>query len=204
MQSIDQLIDSAITMAENKQSKLDDTVFRIGGFTSDRIRHLMNNLGWISKKYLEVGCHRGSTLIASFYNNNLQCVAFDNFSEFEDGTVETELRNNIRDFKGNVYLYKADCFTTELQPEHTGFDLYLYDGAHDIEAQKKAFTHFKDVLADDAIICVDDYDWQAVKEGTLQGLRAIEHEFSLEYARVLPGDAGWHNGFALFWLQRKK
>jgi hypothetical protein len=203
MKQIDELIDSAIKSADEKISKLDESPFRIGGFTSDKIRHLMNNLGAISTCYLEIGSHRGSTLVAAFYNNNLRCVAFDNFSEFEDGTVETELRNNIKEFKGNVFLYKADCFTTDMNIGHTGFDLYLYDGAHDVESQKKAFTRFHHLFADDVIVCVDDYDWSNVKSGTMEGIAAIEPYFSLIHARFLPGAEGFHNGFAVFYLQRK-
>lgn len=196
----EQVIKHAVEMADKERSNLNLDTFMVGGFTSPKIRHLMNNLGAISTSYLEIGCHRGATLVSAFSNNHdLKSIAIDNFSEFEDGTVENELRNNIKIFKGNVLFFKGDCWTIDL----TGsvFDLYLYDGAHDRESQQRAMTHYLKHFAKETIVCVDDYDWDDVKAGTQDGFKDLEG-FEVQRCFYGSGAEGWHNGFAVFLVKR--
>tara|TARA_B110000285_G_C14801575_1_gene457730 strand:- start:200 stop:505 length:306 start_codon:yes stop_codon:yes gene_type:complete len=52
-------------------------------------------------------------------------------------------------------------------------DVFLYDGAHNYEDQKKAITHFYKLFSDNVIIMVDDWtcDWVDVKRGTMDGIK---------------------------------
>ncbi len=191
-------IEQAIEKADKEQSNLNHGVFDIGGFTSPKIRHLMNNLGAISTSYLEIGVHRGAVLLSTLSNNSLKAVAIDNFSEFDDGTVENELRANIKRFEGNVLLLKTDCWTADLWGKK--FDLYLFDGAHDFVSQRQAMTYFQKQYADEMIVCVDDFDWDDVERGTMEGL--MRGDYLIEKSFFLEGKDGWHNGFAVFLLKK--
>ena len=198
-----ELIQDAVSRANAEISYIDPATFEIGGFTSPKIRHLMNNLGTISTNYLEIGCHRGATLTAAFSNNpRLNFVAIDNFSEFEDGTVEDELRQNIKRFGGTGKFIKGDCWTADLGDAK--FDLYLYDGAHDVESQERAITHFEKHFADEVILCVDDFDWNDVRTGTQIGGMELNADYDIRRCFYATGAEGWHNGFAVFLLTRKK
>src|SRR5689334_19416133 len=81
-----QHVDTSILLADARQSRLDRAAFQAKGFTSPKVRHLLNNLGHLDGlDYLEVGVHRGATFIATNYRNALSsAVAIDNWSEFDD------------------------------------------------------------------------------------------------------------------------
>ncbi len=85
--------------ASSCNSKLDRAAFRARGFTSPKVRHLLNNLGSLEGlDYLEVGVHRGATFVATNYKNALaSATAIDNWSEFaESGTVKDEFLRTAR------------------------------------------------------------------------------------------------------------
>lgn len=198
MDKIEQIQD-AISHANRLESKLTRETTLIGGYTSDKIRHLLNNLGAISSNYLEIGVHRGATFISSVYKNDLETyIAIDNFSELaEDGTVKDELFLNCKKFGLNLILLDQDCFTITKKDILRPIDFYLYDGNHSYESQKKAITHFLPMMADEFILCVDDYDWDDVTQGTQNGIKEsginVLFETHLK-SEGLPQD-GWWNGF---------
>jgi len=200
-------IQQAIEDANNLQSKINQEALLIGGYTSDKIRHLLNNLAGISTHYLEIGSHRGATLISALSNHLfMPSAAIDNFSELDDDkTVENELLNNIDKFLPyqKPVIYKQDCFSVidNLLPqiEDKKFDLYLYDGNHSYESQKKALTYFIDCMADEFIFCVDDYNWHDVSTGTQDAIKELGLTVLFERALVT---TEWWNGFAIFLLKK--
>ena len=93
--------EKAIYNATENNSKLTDNILEMEGMSGHKTRHLYNNICNLpGAKYLEVGTWKGSSLISSLYNNNLEysyCV--DNWSEFNDnkwGNPENEFRENIK------------------------------------------------------------------------------------------------------------
>ncbi len=205
-------IKSCIDNAENLKSKLNDDVLSIGGFTSNKIRHLLNNLGEMSRNMFEIGSHRGSTFCSAIYQNiNIRnAVCCDNFTEFDDGTVRQELISNTEKYKYkncNLTFIEKDCFAIKKTELPQFIDLYIYDGAHDYESQKKAFTYFKDFLADECIVVVDDYNWDNVKNGTQDGLIQCGFEIlfqkHLGYGVESDGN-GWWNGLFVGLIKKQK
>lgn len=201
MNKVQQII-HAIQMADALQSKLTPEVMAVPGFTSLRIRHLMNNLGAISNNFFEIGSHKGGTFCSAvFQNDHLQnAVAIDNFSEFNDGEPMRELISNVGLFKPGPVKFKLiaqDCWETK-GLDGMKFDFYLYDGSHDFHSQRKACTHFLDVMADEFIFCVDDYSvWEHVHLGTKEGIceSGCSVVFHNELYNGIEGDNhGWHNG----------
>ena len=120
------------------------------------------------KCYLEVGTYRGSTLIAASLNNpNLICFGVDNFEghnppecchPFE--TIEEGLQDAIaRLTNGNVKYFKSDYrkfFRGIDSVDGKKVEVYLYDGSHTIEDQYWGLKLATQVLADEAIVFVDD------------------------------------------------
>ena len=71
-----ELIEEAIEKAIRRESKLTPFAMSVPMLGSLQIRHLLNNLGAISKSFLDVGSHRGGSYCSAvFKNNNLDDVA---------------------------------------------------------------------------------------------------------------------------------
>lgn len=210
MTKIDQ-IKHAISEANFFRSKLTPEALAVPGYTSLKIRALMNNLGAISTNFAEIGSHVGGCFCSAiFQNDNLKtATSVDLFSEFnEERNPMQELLSNVGQFKPaetKFSLLIKDCW--EIKDHPTNIDFFSYDGPHSLETQAKAMTHYTDWMADEFIMCVDDYGWPFVTQGTKDGLALAElrHKIGKEGYKVLfsqellsgvEGDnMQWHNGF---------
>lgn len=206
MEKID-LIKEAIRNGVNKVSKLTDEQFKVGGFTSPIIRHIMNNLGAISTNYFEIGSHIGCSLVMTVYgNDNLKtATACDNFSEFQnDGRTKSEFLANCKaNIDGKYTLIEKNCFKLTKDDLPEGIDLYLMDGPHDYESQKEAVTHFASMMADEFVFICDDFAWEAPRKGTHDGIRESGLTVLWEtflYSGVEAGE--YWNGLGIFLLKK--
>lgn len=199
-----ELIQQAIDRAERLESKLTPKQFEIGGFTGEKIRHLLNNLGEISTNYLEIGVLFGSTFVAANYGNNFNTsIAIDSFVEFnEDKTAKKQFINNAADLR--YILLDQDCWTVPV-PFTDPIDFYTFDGAHDFLSQEKALTYFKDAMADEFIFCLDDANWPEVINGTRSGIEKAGLQI-LAFWELGPHDVGngggFWNGFHVYLLKK--
>lgn len=205
-----QLIKDAIERAKNRHSKMDAVAWSVPALSSLSIRHLMNNLGAISTKYFECGVHKGGLFCSTIRNNpNLEwAVANDNWAsdEHSEDKAYPQFLENVKNSIGvgtSFICLKEDTF--ELNPDTIGFDLYLFDADHSYESQKKAMTHFLPAMANDFIVCVDDYDWDEVRNGTQDGIKESGCEVLFE--EVWEGNnhdnEGAWNGFYVALLKKK-
>ena len=208
-------IKGAIERANNLQSKMDATAWAVPALSSLRIRHLMNNLGAISTRYMECGVHKGglfcSTLRNNFFNG---LAAIDNWAsdDTSDDKAFPQFRDNVEKCMplGQCLMIdtrKSDTFSVDpttllMQP----YDLYLYDADHSYESQKRAMTYFLPAMADEFILCVDDYDWEDVWKGTQDGLKDAGVEILYEHAFIGNDhdNMGWWNGFYVALIRKNK
>lgn len=204
-----ELIKKAIEDAENGISKLTPDVMSIGSYTSNKIRYLLNNLGGISSMYFEIGLHKCGTFISSLYgNNNIKHgIGCDNWSQFEqNGLTEKEAYANCNKYlkEGTWMILERDCF--KLNPRKlNNVDFYNYDGNHSLEDQEKAITFFYPSFANEFILCVDDYQWPHVKNGTQNGIKnsGLEALFERELGMNTPSDVNeYWNGFYIALLKK--
>lgn len=205
------LIRQAIEKAKKHESKLSEAALQVPSFTSIKIRHLLNNLGAISERFLEVGTHMGGTFCSTVYGNKLkEAVAIDNYSEFnKEGQTKQAALDNMNQFlpeTTNGYLLEADCFL--VKDLKSRFDLYIYDGLHSESAQQRGVTHFLYCLNDEFILVVDDWQFPGVETGTRNGIKIAELEVLFEQALLTnEGEAhnqAWHNGIWVALLKQKK
>src|SRR5579864_9299188 len=91
-------VQKSIELAEKGISKLNLAILNIHGMSSPIIRHFLNNICSLTgANYLEIGCWKGSTLVAAGYHNPLQdIIAIDNWSQFDGPKAE---------FQQNVHTY---------------------------------------------------------------------------------------------------
>lgn len=204
----------AISKAFENTSKLTRDVLSIEGMSGDKTRHLYNCICDMSEEmtYLEVGTWKGSSFISAMFSNDIQGYCVDNWSEFggQDDfmrNVDTHLGNTTQ----QVTVIDKNCWDVTKDDIPEPIDIFLYDGFHTYEDQKKAITHFTPFLAQYAIVLVDDWvcDWVDVRKGTLDGFAAanIKVHFSCEIPLVnttayhVGGDTFW-NGCGIFVVEK--
>ena len=115
--------------------------------------------------YVEVGSFRGSSLIGTLLDNDgVEVLAIDDFSH--SGASREELERNLArfGFDGRVTIHEGDAF--ELLPGGVlggrRVGVYYYDAAHTYEQQLDGLVLAEPYLADDALLIVDDTDWDFV------------------------------------------
>jgi hypothetical protein len=192
-------------------SKLPSDILSIKGFSSHKIRHLLNNLmeydGVVN--YLEVGTFRGSTFASSLYNNNLNSAyAVDNFKQFPDyGDNKKAFDDNL---KGQDYVFlEEDSFSLDLEKIKHPINFYLYDGHHSYESHYKAVEYYYPALNDEFVLIVDDYDphpdWIFVSEATQDAIRDLGlkkiHELHIK-SQGRNHAPSWWNGYYVAFLSK--
>lgn len=195
-------VQASIQNAELGISQLSPEVLALDGMSSNKVRHLLNNLcSMKGTRYLEIGCFKGSTWVSALYHNEEYAdsvYAIDNWSEF--GGPEMEFLTNAGKFLGKFdYRYfSTDCFSLDPKKAiHKPVNIYFYDGNHSAIAQEMALTHFNEVLDDIFILVVDDWNWEEVKTGTFSGLAKLNYQvvYSAELpARFNMDRENWWNG----------
>lgn len=203
----------SINKADNNISKLTEEILNMEGMSGKKTRHLYNNLCSIPGiNYLEIGTWKGSSFISAMYQNNLNSIVIDNWSEFGSGSIKSEFLNNFNEHckDAKLNLIEKDCFqitNKDIYEVFENIDIYLYDGAHDFESQKKAITYYKDYFSKYVVIIVDDFRDDTpsnaeVSQGTYAGLEEsglIVHEKVIVFSKQdVGGSEGYWNGFGLF------
>lgn len=126
-------------------------------------------------EYFEVGAWRGSTLCSAMYGNpDLHATVIDNWSEF-NGPF-SEFIDNIKRFglEDRVdVLYEDFANFVGSKRLTKPVDIYLYDGDHSFDSQRMAIVNMWDILAEKAIVIVDDWNAPEVRRGTFEGFKAV-------------------------------
>jgi hypothetical protein len=204
----------AIENADQLKSDLPNEQYQVPALTSLRIRHMLNSIGKLGTQYLEVGVHKGGTFTASVSNNsNLkEIVAVDCFESDKDNTDKAQPQfihwaNKLKSPESNFTLIVSDSFQVDLSLLPKGIDIYLYDGDHSEEYQRKALTYFKDNLADEFIFLCDDFDWDEVQQGTRKGIEDAGYIILFEQymaSKNSHDNDSWWNGFYVALLKKSE
>jgi hypothetical protein len=200
--------------AEKNESRLPDLILKIPGFTGKKTRHFYNNLLNIKdSRYLEIGTWAGSSVSAAMFKNKSSIVCIDNWSEFNGQEAKETFFARFDYFKGKnkTRFIEQDCFKVDIN-ELPKFNIYLYDGAHEYEDHYKALTYYVDCFDDVFIFVVDDWNWENVRNGTMDAIKATnvkilwKKEIRLTHDNEhTPDDiakATWWNGIAVFLLEK--
>ncbi|TWP37125.1 class I SAM-dependent methyltransferase [Leekyejoonella antrihumi] len=120
--------------------------------------------------YLEVGTYKGRSVCAAAQGNaDKTFYAMENFLEFgmTGQQARDELMGNLERHAGgaNVHLLEGDCFT--LMADRSVIDrpvgVYFYDGEHTLLSHYLALAVAEPLLADEALVLVDDASWPLVQ-----------------------------------------
>jgi hypothetical protein len=197
-------------LATKPPSLVDD----VPGLTSPRVQVLLNRcVGALPRDqaYLEIGCWHGASLIAALLGNpDATAVACDNFSQFTQGDPRARMRENLQRYADRIpalTFYDGDCFELPRQSLiRKPVGVYFYDGDHTAESHVRAFTEFQALLAAEVIVLVDDWNFDAVRQGTWRGIDAIRPK--QVWFRELPSRGNcdrenFWNGIGAFHLVRR-
>ena len=188
-------VKTAIASADNGESVLTDDHLAVEGMSSPKVRHLLCNLQ--AENYLEVGSWRGSTLVAAA-GTATRLTAIDDFSQFDDGTVQESLLANVERFAlGRANVITESLFTVDSLQLPTGVDVCFYDGDHDPERTRQAIIRLFPCLAMESILLVDDTNFAGVVEATRSAL--AECGADIAFQQILPANGNgdveqWWNG----------
>ena len=213
MEAYKNLIDRAFSNAENKISKITNDIINMEGMTGTKTRHFYNNLlNTEDARYLEIGTWKGSSVCSAMCGNKAKIICIDNWSEF--GGPKSEFLTNFQRYKGNndASFIESDCYKIDvsLLPK---FNIYMYDGNHKNESHYKALLHYYNCLDDMFIFIVDDWNWNGVRNGTMDSIKKLnlkilyEKEIRLtwdnSHSPAQIGAETWHNGIYVAILQKQ-
>jgi len=204
--------------ANTFQTKLSRQGFELEGMSGAKTRILYNELCSLvfpdrPTRYLEVGTWKGSTICSALqFNANCHGTVIENWALF--GGPKDEFDANIKNFGigDRLTIFEEDVFAFDISKIPNKIDIYLYDGDHEESSHYKGITHMWPVLADQAIVIVDDWNWPHVRKGTFDALRDVGanviEKFEIMYSSngshtemSMAGREFW-NGIAVFVISK--
>lgn len=145
----------------------------VAGYTGPNELAILNVAAGLladDESYLEVGTYKGRSLCAAMQDNGTKdFFAMENFMEFGMAGQEAraELHDNLRRYAGDaaVHLLEGDCFKLMAQPGTVTkpVGVYFYDGEHTLLSHYLALAVVEPLLADEALVLVDDATWPLVQ-----------------------------------------
>jgi glycosyltransferase involved in cell wall biosynthesis len=196
-------------MARRDDSRLTPAIRSIEGMSGQRYRSFINNYvhGEPDARYLEIGSWAGSTATAALFGNKVEALCVDNWSEFGGpkaaffANIELALSDQVK------FRFLEKDFRTIDFGSIGRFNIYLFDGPHEKVDQYDGVMLAQPALDRKYLLVVDDWNWRAVRGGTLTALveagckveAAIEVRTTLDDSHpiVAREKSDWHNGYFL-------
>jgi protein O-GlcNAc transferase len=190
--------------------RFDDVIAGVPNLAEENVLALLDlAAGQLSpgESYVEVGTYYGASLIGAMRGNAgaaADFVAVDAF-RFEPRTVRGRdlppasragLEANLERFGcTGATILEGDAFEVleggALGNRRVG--VYYYDGPHDHDSQVRGLRAVEPWLAEEALLVVDDHDWEQVARATADYLAAQPR------ARLLVEIPGTDKGYPQWW-----
>jgi hypothetical protein len=187
----------------------------VDGMTTPKVRKLLNLLVKEipdTEAYLEVGCYKGATLISALLDNlKVTAYACDDYSLNKHQNPEYDFWMNYakyRDRLPKIRVIREDAFQFARSGSATKpIGVFFYDGSHEELAQALAISSFSRMLAQHAIIIVDDWNWDWVRTGTWKGFTQVRPQVlwhtDVPIGVVRNGDNFW-NSLGIFYIEQRR
>lgn len=183
------------------------------GFTSPNELAVLNLAAKLmpnNEAYLEVGTFKGRSICGAVRDNSdKKFYAMENFMEFGMAGQEArdELMANLATHAAStdVTLIEGDCFRLMVEPAiiDRPVGVYFYDGEHTLISHYLALAVVEPLLADEALVLVDDATWPVVQKAHAKYL-AKNPEWSIveKWDALVPDDPRWANGLHALTFKR--
>ena len=200
-------VKNSLLKTDNYQSKITDEILKIDGMSGTKTRHFYNNLCSMSgTRYLEIGTWKGSSTCSAMCNNNIKCLAIDNWCEFEG--PKDDFLENFNKFKGHndATFIENNCWNIDTSTIGK-FNIYMFDGNHKARSHRMALTYYYPCLDDEFIYIVDDWAMPKVYAGTMEAIKILKLNILYKKEIVPYGSRKnydnadkneWWNGIAIF------
>ena len=182
-----------------KDNKFSRILSQVDGMTTASVLQLLNHaVGCLDPEeaYCEVGCLRGATIIgATLGHDDKRAIAIDNFSEHNPGYNYPTFLTNLKRFNTKVEFHNKDfeAALIGLRKRQIKIGAYFYDAAHDYRSQLMGLLLAVPLLADKALLVIDDTNSIPTRQATIDFLVACPQAKLLFDLRT-PG-----NGHSSFW-----
>jgi precorrin-6B methylase 2 len=151
--------------------------------------------------YVEIGCWRGLSLAGAAAGNSASIYACDNFSGFDGSREKLETTLRLYTYPGQVHFFEMD-YQEFLQlgpwkPARVG--AFFYDGGHSFEEQFLALRYVLPWLGKDALIVVDDTNFDHVRAANQLFAKQVSgFDLFLDIRTPHNGCETWWNGLQVF------
>jgi predicted O-methyltransferase YrrM len=181
---------------------------RIKGYTCAPVGALLNfacSLLPQDEIYLEAGSFNGASLACALVGNQARAVAIDNFSEFSGSPAQLQHTLHIEQIDQRVTVYEGE-FLDQMDRRSAASEavspigVFFYDADHSYRATLDALHTVVPLLAQDALIVVDDYNWKEVRAAVLDFSINTHGRVTSFYELLTAGNMqydSWWNGLAL-------
>jgi protein O-GlcNAc transferase len=193
--------------------RFDDVIAGVPNLAEENVLALLNlaaSLLGPGESYVEVGSYYGASLIGALRGNEgRDFAAIDLFSfgatEVKGRTLPAAsragLEENLRRFEvEGATILEGDAFEVieggSLGDRRVG--VYYFDGPHDYESQLRGLRSIEPWLADEALLVVDDFDWEQVDRATRDYLAGQPRaQMLFEIGGAEKGQPQWWEGVAV-------
>lgn len=198
--------------SEPKGRRFDDVIAGTPNLAEENVLALLNlasSLMAPGESYVEVGSLFGASLIGASRDNTGDFVGIDNFgfpgTETKGRKVPPAsregLEESLRRFGAeNVSIVEGDAFEV-LEGGGLGdrtVGVYYFDGPHDEESQVRGLQAVERYLAAEALLVVDDHDWEQVTAATRRYLeQQPKARLLFEIGGAPKGQPQWWEGVAV-------
>ena len=88
----------------------------------------------------------------------------------------------------------------------------MYDGDHKEKSHFEALNHYLPCLENEFIYMIDDWNWEGVRNGTINSIKDNNCEILYQkeirtthdntHAKIFGQNSDWHNGISIFVLKK--
>ena len=209
-------------------TKIPDWIKFMSGMSGKKYRYFINNLISLiaDPRYLEIGCWAGSTACSALYGNEVKVLCIDNWSEFVDPkTINPSLnvKNPKKEFEINTkkvisekidFKFIESDFRKINYNEVGKFNIYFFDGPHEIKDHYDGIAIVQPSLDDIFILIIDDWNTPHVRQGTLEAINDLNIKIISKIEIMTTQDntmpkffqcqfSDWHNGYLIAVCQKQ-
>jgi hypothetical protein len=216
----------AIEDALLHQSNFDETIYDVVGLSSNKVRHLLNNLCKPTELseddevvYADLGCYVGSTLWAAMMGNKVKAYAIDDYSQTNIAPARDDIpwepiEDPVLDFADNaqkymgsnsvVYIQKNIHSIAELNDKYKP-EVIFYDAGHGVDETYANLCQFHQFATNTFTLVVDDCNFDGVTATVDKWVK--DRKFHVLFKKVLRSQEiedsnGWWNGVMVLVLDK--
>ena len=209
-------------------TKIPDWIKFMSGMSGKKYRYFINNFISLiaDPRYLEIGCWAGSTACSALYGNEVKALCIDNWSEFADPkTINPSLnvKNPKKEFEINTkkvisekidFKFIESDFRKINYNEVGKFNIYFFDGPHEIKDHYDGIAIVQPSLDDIFILIIDDWNAPHIRQGTLEAINDLNIKIISKIEIMTTQDntmpkffqcqfSDWHNGYLIAVCQKQ-